>query len=115
SGGGQNTLNTFSHRERVFDAGDVLDQQRELISSEPCDGVGLPDAAAEPPSDYPEQLVSLRMPEAIVYDFESVEIDEQHSDTASCPIGARKGVPQPVHEEQAVGQSRQCIMESIEH
>jgi len=71
------------HGRRVRVARDVAQQDRELVAAHPRDGVGLADGAMQPLGDGLEQLIAGRVPEAVVYVLEPIDVDEQRTDEHS--------------------------------
>ena len=64
-------------RDRVAFAGDVVQQQAELVAAEARDRVGRPDGLAESRRDARQQLVAGVVPERVVDLLEVIEVDEQ--------------------------------------
>ena len=53
------------------------------------------------------------MAQGVVYDLELVQVHEQHGNPVPLPPGALQGVPEAVHNELAVGEVGQGIVESL--
>ncbi len=92
-------LRCFGHRSR-------LDEHRELVATEAGDGVTGPGGRFEPAGDGDEQVVSGRVPEAVVDGFEVVDVQEEHGDRVDAAVASVHGVGEPVEEQGAVGQAR---------
>ena len=58
----------------------TVDQQHELVAAQARDGVAVTDAGPEPRGHGFQQLVADVMPETVVDELETVEIDEGHGD-----------------------------------
>ena len=64
---------------------DVLDEDRELVATEPGDRVARPQAGREALRDRDQQLVAEAVTEPVVDDLELVEVDEQERDRLTQP------------------------------
>ena len=91
---------------------DVLEQDCELVATQPRDGVGPPQAAREPLRDLEEQGVANPVPQAVVDRLEVVEVDDQHAD-GSGASGAGQGMCDAVHEERAIRHPGQRVVERL--
>ena len=92
-------------------AGDVLEQDPELIASEPRDGVAHPDRLLDPRRHRGEQFVSDLMAEAVVDELEVIEIEEQDGGgRLAAPLPAERLV-EPVEEQDAIGQTGERVVE----
>ena len=58
----------------------TIDEQHELVAAQARDGVAVADTGSEPRGDGLQQLVADMMPETVVDELETVEIDEGHGD-----------------------------------
>ena len=68
----------LGNAHRGIDAGDVLDQQGELVAAQPRHHIRHPHAGRQPDADLLEQCIAHQMASAVVDHLESVEVHEQH-------------------------------------
>src|ERR1044071_3698056 len=79
---------------------DTLNQHRELVSAEPCDVLAVRKERPEPACYLKKKLVADRMPEAIVYQLETVEIQITNRKVhAFASLNIPEGDLQPVQEQ----------------
>lgn len=105
----EGVTDTLGRALRLLDPGDVLEQHRELVATEPRDRVARAGAGAQALGDGDQQLIACRVAEGVVHPLEVVQVEEQHRDAALPPQG--QGVPDTVAEQDAVGQVGQRVME----
>jgi hypothetical protein len=91
---------------------DVLEQDGELVATQPGSGVALAQHGADALGRLAQQRVAGRVPERVVDGLEVVEVEEQHAVAAGAP-GARHGVAEPVAEEGPVGQAGEGVVEGL--
>ena len=94
----------------VLPAGDILQDDDELIAAKPGDHVASPHAAPQPAADLGQQAIAGVMAEEIVDDLEAIEIDEQHR---QLPVPAPRqldGKVQQLVEQLAVRQVREAVV-----
>ena len=96
--------------ESVLVGGQARDQHRELVAAQARHGVPLADAAAQPLGHSPQQLVAGRVPERVVDDLESVEVEKEHREPLGQPGRLRDRHREPVVEEEAIGEPRQGVV-----
>ena len=96
------------HRGR---AGQVLDQQRELVAAEPGRGVGLPHHRGQPEARRHQQLVTDAVAHGVVGHLEVVQVHEQHAGRAAFALGPGQRVRRPVLKQQPVGQPGERVVE----
>ena len=54
------------------------------------------------------------MPEALVHRLEAVDVEHEHGEPVVGPPGLEgHGLPDPVHEQRAVGKARQSVVEGV--
>ena len=99
--------------DRGFGAGDVLDEDRELVAPEPGAGVLGAEAALQALRGDDEQLVAGRMAEAVVHGLEVVEVDEEDGEEVLPAHAALERVADPVREEGAVREAGQRVVEGL--
>ena len=96
-------------------AGDVLEQDRELVAAEPRER--CPRRAARlgrRSRDRAQQLVAGRVAEAVVDRLEVVEVDEQHRElVARGAAVARERLLEAVLEQRPVGEPGQRVVERL--
>ena len=80
----------------------VLEQGHELVPAEAGEGVGAPQAGAEPLGHLDEELVADLVAQTVVDHLEAVEIDEQQRVCRAGAGGPGLGVAQPVEEQRPV-------------
>ena len=93
----------LGHLGRGALVGDVLEQDPELVASEPSDRVARAQRLAQSRRDVDEQRVARGVAHAVVDELELVEVEEQDGDPRVAP---RERVLQPIHEEHPVRQDR---------
>ena len=92
----------------------VLEQDRELVSTQPRGRVGRPQGTAETVPDGDEQLVAGAVPEAVVDRLEVVEIQEEDRQReVAQPAGPIERVLDPIGEERPVGEPGQRIVQRL--
>jgi hypothetical protein len=95
-------------RREVIDA---LAHHHELIARQPGRGVAGADSGAEPGRDGREDLVADAVAVPVVHRLEAVEVQEQHADVAAAPAAGEQRMPQPVLQEDAVGQTGEGVVQ----
>ena len=88
----------------------IEENDDELVAAEPHDRVGRPDAIDHAFGDGFQQLVARVVPQAVVDEFEIVEIDEQHRHPTVVALRIQHGLRQAVVEQGAVGKPGQRVM-----
>ena len=89
--------------------GDVFSEYDELVTTEPCNRVGVPDRLSEPAGHYLEHLIAGNVAERVIDVLEPVEVHEQQRDGAIMATCDRKCMIQPFEECGSVVQTRQRI------
>ena len=89
----------------------VLEQDGELVPAEAGHGVAPPQGARQALSDADQELITGRVPEAVVDDLEVVQVEEDQRDRAQVTGVQLQGVSEPVGEQGPVGQPREGIVE----
>jgi hypothetical protein len=79
----------------------AVEHDDELIATEPAEHVTITDHRPQAFAHAPKQLVADRVPEAVIDDFEVVEIDEEHCDRAN--LGSIEAATQLIEEMGAIG------------
>ncbi len=97
----------------VLGAGQVLDEDGELVAAEAGRRVARPEHLHDPLRDHLQQLVAAGMAEAVVHGLEVVEVEEQDGDRCAGAGAPGQGVLDPVREQAAVGQPGQAVMERL--
>ena len=98
-------------RDRVGVLGLIGKDDHEFVAAQAHDGVGRADALAHPFGDGFQQFVAGVVAEAVVDEFEIVEIDEQPPSPSDRIVERRrKAWDKTVVEQGAVGKSGQRIM-----
>ena len=97
--------------ERLAGAGEVVEEDGELVTPEPGDGVVRTHAAAQPLGDGDEQPVARLVAEAVVDVLEVVEVDEHHREQrAALGAAVERGAVDPPAQERAVGQAGERVV-----
>ncbi len=91
--GGEHTLHDLCYR---FGPRMAVDEQDELVSAQPCHRVALAHARLQSSGDLLQQLVAELVAEAVVDEFEPVQIDERHREAGTVRHGCQQGLLQPV-------------------
>ena len=98
-------------------AGDVLDEDGELVAAQPSGGVTGAQDRPDPLGDADQQLIAGPVAEGVVDDLEVVEIDEQDGMLAGhrpLRVGlALERLAQPVLEQRPVGQVGQRVVQRL--
>jgi hypothetical protein len=92
---------------------DVLDQQRELVTAESSDSIAGPDHRGEPRGHRDQQLVARGMTEAVIDQFEIVEVDDEHTYGVTVAMTAAQRMTDSVDEQGPVGQARQAVVQRL--
>src|SRR5215207_3300049 len=90
-----------------------FDEHGELIPPEASQGILRAQAAPEALGHDREKEVSHVVTEGVVHYLEAIQVHEQHGDPSVPPDGAPQGLPEAVHEELAVGEICQGIVECL--
>src|SRR5215218_884899 len=102
----------LGHSHCHLGAFDVLDEHDELVAPEAGQGILRAQAVLEALGDEREEQVPRLVSQRVVYNLELIEVREQHR---HLPVlltpGALEGLPQAVHEELAVGEVGQVVVE----
>ena len=102
------------HRtQRIFGGHDVLEQQGELVSTDPGNRVGLAHRGLQARGNLLQDLVAGEMSEGVVHGLEVVEIDEHDRQGPVVAPLAFESVVQPVCEENPVHESRKWVVERL--
>ena len=92
---------------------ELLDEDRELVTAEPRDGIRGPDAGVEPYGHLAKEVVSRRVAQRVVHRLEVVEVHEQNRETAPVAMDARDRVAHPVLEQRPVGKAGEGVVEGL--
>ena len=93
-------------------AGDLLQQQPELVAAEAGDRVGRADRFAQACGDADQQVVAGLVAERVVDLLEVVDVDEQdRGERAGVPADALERLLEAVGEQHAVGQAGERIVQ----
>ncbi len=95
------------------DVGDVREQDGELVTAEPGNGVGLVQHRTKPGADLFQQLVTVVVTEGVVDLLEPVQIDEQQSDCRAGALSRSELLAATVKEQHAVRQTGQGIVKRV--
>jgi hypothetical protein len=117
-------LRTVERQRRIQEPGDAVRERQsvglcgqslanddELVSPESTDGVARADPRAQAPRDFDEEEVPRRVAQAVIDEFELIDVEKQHRDPGVCVMGRGQSVRQAVEEECAIRQLGQRVME----
>ena len=91
-----------------------LAQHDELVPAEATDGVLVANRALQPFPDGLQQLISGRVPEAVVYVLEPIDVDEQRTDEHSrLACRSPEQLLGAVEHQGPVGKPGQRVVESL--
>ena len=93
--------------------GDLLEQERELVSAKSRHRVARADNAVESPRDLLQQLIAGVVAETVVYLLEAVEIDQQDGEQLVGALGTGKSLVEPVTKEGAIRETGQVVVEGL--
>ena len=88
----------------------VFDEDDELITAQLADTVGRSQRCPKALGDGLENLVSGRVPQSVVDDFESVEIQIEQCDRLMGSLGPLQHLASSVHEERPIGEACQRVL-----
>ena len=88
----------------------ILHDDGELVPAQATHRVDRPRTAGEPAADLLQQRVADAVTQAVVHRLEVVEIDEQEGETLRRTGAAFQRMRQAIHEETAIGKSRQRVV-----
>ncbi len=110
----QSFLDSFRHRSGVFFAFDIFEQNDELIAAEPSQGIDLSEGLFDSIRKSLQQTVARRVPQAVVDQFESIDVEIQHGKKrVGATFGALDGHGQMFREQCAVRQIGQGVMKGL--
>ena len=109
----QRRLDPLGHRDRVTHVGNVLEQDRELVSTESRDRVLGPYAGLDPLGHRRQQPVAGVVTVGVVDRLEVVEVEEQHRDRGLAAVRALERVREPVREQRAVGKLGEAVVKGL--
>ena len=92
---------------------DAVEEQRELVAAEAGDGVAGADAGGERAADGDQDRVADGVAEGVVDALEVVDVDGDDRDLTLDALRAGDGVLQAVHEERAVGEAGEGVVEGL--
>ncbi len=98
------------HGSRVQTATQRLEDDHELVSPDPRDGVAAPNGALERLRDRLEDEVAELMAVLVVGRLEVVDVEEEHREDRPGPRGVCEGLRHPVHQQIAVGQIGELVV-----
>ena len=97
--------------EGLVDPHDVLHEDDELVAAEAGHRVGGTHDPLEPAGHLDEQVVADGVAERVVDDLEPVEVEEEHRHRTGPAPGPGQGLAQLIHEQPAVGQPGQRVVQ----
>ena len=126
--GRQNGQRMLAHRETAVHEGEQLvghlrgvfgtlhvgEHHHKFIATQPRHYVGIAHALVEPLGHMAQQLVACIVAQRVVHGLEVVEVHKQHRSAAMAATGQRQHLRQLLHEEVAVGQPGQRVVQRDE-
>src|SRR5919197_1830510 len=100
----------FGCRAGLVKAADVLEQNRELVAAEACDGVLFAHGCSQSTGDLTQEDVARLMSERIVDYLEIVQIEEEQGDRRPASPSAHEGMREPVDKQGAIRQPSQGVV-----
>jgi len=91
----------------------LLEEDGEFVASETSGRVAGPEGGGEPRRHGDEELVPGGVPEAVVHDFEVVEVEEQDCERRARAPRPLEGVLEAVPEQGAVGEPAKSVVERL--
>ena len=108
----QLALHPLRHAGSIGGVLHALDQHRELVAAQARHRVPGAPGPLQPPRDLDEQLIARAVPERVVHHLEAVEVEEEHREPAApASLGALQRHAQPLHEQGAVGEPGERVVE----
>ena len=102
----------LGHPQHVGLVAHVLADDHELVAGEAADRVARPDGLVEPARRRADHLVAGDLAERVVHELHAVEIDEEDAGGAVLTAAGGKRVRELLHQQGAVRESGQLIVES---
>ena len=110
----QHLVNAIGDACGVFEAGDFVQQDGELVSPQPGDRIARTQEHADPLAEFDQQLVARGVTQAVVHHLESIEVEKQHGKLARRLAAVLfQGEIEPVQEQGPVGQSGQRVVQHL--
>jgi len=98
----------------VTELRNVLDEQREFVSTETGGGVLGAQRVAQPLGDSNQQRIAGCVSACVIQILESIEIEKQDTAILIAATGpAMDGNGQPIEEQHTIRQSREAVMQCI--
>ena len=97
----------------LIEVGQVLQQHRELVATQPGDGVCASHAASQPVGHGQQDAIAADVAELVVHGLEAVDVREQHRDTGRAALDPGQCVVQAIGEQGPVGEPGQAIVECL--
>lgn len=88
-------------------------QDRELVPTEPRDGVAGAHRGLEPLGDLDQEPIARAVPERVVDDLEAVEVEEEDRQRQLAVRASLQGDRQPIHEERPVRQPGEPVVQRL--
>jgi hypothetical protein len=104
------------HTQSLRDAPGLADavherqQDGELVAAEPGDGVAVAEDRPQARAHLAEQLVPVRVPEAVVDLLEAVQVDQEQGDLAGRAAGRGQALVELVAQQFPVRQAGECVV-----
>ena len=99
------------HAGPAGDGVNALDENDELIASDPGDGVLGPAYLFEPGGNRLQDGIAYRMAEGVIDALEMIDVAEKNADGVSGPRRPAGGGREPVNEQGAIGQSGERVVQ----
>ena len=95
------------------DASNLLDEDRELVASEPRDRVARRQRIPQSSADTAQERIARDMTEAVVHGLEVVEVEEQHRDSSRALLAEDERMLDAVREERPVREPGERVVERL--
>jgi hypothetical protein len=105
--------NGWSRLARSRSTIQILEEDDELVTAEPGQGVPRPQRSLQPAGHLDQQLVAGGVTQAVVHDLEPVEVEEDEGVMGRATGDAGLGVAQPIEEQRPVRQIGDGIVERL--
>ena len=90
---------------------ELFQHHHKFIAAQARHGVHRAHAGVQPLRHLLQQQVALVVAQGVVQRLEVVQVDEQQCPALLAPLGCGQGLVHAVHQQHAVGQAGQCVVE----
>ena len=112
--GSERLLRAAGGAHRLVRIHEVAEEKGELVAAEARHGIARAGDRAQAAGDLHQQHVARGVAQALVHGLETVEVEEEHREAVvGAPLLERERLPKPVHEQRAVRQAGEPIVERV--